>query len=73
MLQGGRPSIETVSSVTGAAEIGDITFAAGFDFVALFEDSDTCSFWYMAQGSGVSTPGLRYETATGAITSVTEL
>ena len=72
LLQGGRPTISNASGLTSAAVISDLTFD-GNDFIALAEDADTCSFWYMAQGAGVSSPGLRYETATGDVTVATEL
>lgn len=65
VLQSGRPSTAVVAALTAVPAGGDLLYTA--DFTVIPVDSDTCHYYYTAQGTAVSSPVLVYELTTGAV------
>jgi len=72
VLQSGSPSTNEIGAgFTGFPGVGNLVYSDDFDVFAL--DSTTCKFVYTAQGSGVSSPVIDFNAATGAVTIGTSL
>lgn len=68
LLQVGRPTTNVVTpgGLDATPTAGQLAYTSDVNVFAI--DADTCQFVYTAQGSGVSSPIINYEAATGAVT-----